>query len=53
VRFYEKIDGVTMGLALSPVIANFFLEDFKEIAIGRAAHKPLCWFRFVDDTFFI
>jgi hypothetical protein len=40
-----------MGSPLSPVIANFFKEDFEKKAIEQAAHKPLCWFRYVDDTF--
>jgi hypothetical protein len=38
---------------LSPVIANFYMEDFEEMALGRASHKPLCWFCYVDDTFVI
>ena len=28
-RFYEQTDGVTMGSPLSPVIANFYMEDFE------------------------
>jgi hypothetical protein len=28
-QFYEQIDGVPIGSPLSPVIANFFMEDFK------------------------
>jgi hypothetical protein len=51
VHFYEKIDSVAMVLQLSPVITNFYMEDFKEMALDRAPHKPLCWFRYVDDTF--
>jgi hypothetical protein len=42
-----------MGSPLSPVIANFFIEDFEMKAIEQAAHKPVCWFRYVDDTFII
>jgi hypothetical protein len=41
------------GLKLSPVIANFYMEDFEERALDLAPHKPICWFRFVDDTFVI
>jgi hypothetical protein len=29
-QFYEQTDGVAMGSPLSPVIANFFMEDFEE-----------------------
>jgi hypothetical protein len=42
------MDGVAMGSPLSPVIANFFMEDFK-VALSRAAFKPICWFHYVDD----
>jgi len=28
-QFYEQTDGVAMGSTLSPVIANFFMEDFE------------------------
>jgi hypothetical protein len=27
-QFYEQMDGVAMGSPLSPVIANFFMEEF-------------------------
>jgi hypothetical protein len=42
-----------MGSPLSPVIANFFMEDFERKAIEQATHKPVCWFKHVDDTFVI
>ena len=49
-QFYEQMDGVAMGSPHSPVIANFFMEDFEKKAIEQATHKPVCWFRYVDDT---
>jgi len=52
-QFYEQTDGVAMGSPLSPVIANFFMEDCEKNAIEQATHKPACWFRYVDDTFVI
>jgi len=42
-----------MGSPLSPVTVNFFMEDFVKKAIEQATHKPVCWFRYVDDTFVI
>jgi len=42
-----------MGLALSPVIADFFMEDFEERALVPATHKLLYWFHYVADTFVI
>jgi len=52
-QFYEQTDGVAMGSPLSPVIANFFMEDFEKKALEQATHKPVCWYRYVDDTFAI
>jgi hypothetical protein len=51
--FYEQIDGVVTGWPLSPVIASFFMENFGELVLDQATHKPLYWFRYVDDTFVI
>jgi hypothetical protein len=39
-----------MGSPLSLVIANFYMKDFEERALALAPHKPLCWFRYIDDT---
>jgi hypothetical protein len=52
-QFYEQTDGVTKGSPLSPVIANFFMEDFEKNAIEQATHIPVCWFRYVDNTLVI
>jgi len=52
-QFYEQTDGVAMGSTLSSVIANFFMENFEKKAIEQATHKPVCSFRYVDDTFVI
>jgi retron-type reverse transcriptase len=52
-QFYEQTYGVAMGSPLSPIIANFFMEEFEKKVIEQAAHKPTCWFRYVEDTFVI
>ena len=52
-KFYEQTDGVAMGSPFSPVIDNFFLEIFEKRAVEQAPHKPMCWFRNIDDTFVI
>ena len=43
-QFYEQTDRVAMGSPLSPVIANFYMEDFEMKAIKKATHKPACWY---------
>jgi hypothetical protein len=52
-QFYEQTDGVAMGSPLSPVIANFFMEDHEKKPTEQTTHKPVRWFRYVDDTFVI
>jgi hypothetical protein len=52
-QYYEQTDGIAMGSPLSPVIADFFMEEFERRAIKRATHKPGYWYRYVDDTFVI
>jgi hypothetical protein len=31
--FYGQTDGVAMGSPLSPVIANFYMEDYERLAL--------------------
>jgi hypothetical protein len=52
-QFYEQTDGVAMGSPLSPVITDFFMEESEKKAIEQTVLKPVCWFRYVDDTFVI
>jgi hypothetical protein len=39
-----------MGSPPSPVIANFYMEAFKEEALKMATHRLLFWFRYIEDT---
>jgi hypothetical protein len=41
-QFYEQTESAAMGSSLSPVICNFFMDDFKERALKHATCKPLC-----------
>jgi hypothetical protein len=52
-QHYEQTDSVAMASPLSPVIANFYMEEFEKKAIKQATHKPTCWYRYVYDTFVI
>jgi hypothetical protein len=44
---------VVIGLLLSPLIVDYFMEYFEEMALDMASHKCLCWFHYMDDTFVI
>ncbi|GJQ77308.1 hypothetical protein Trydic_g20728 [Trypoxylus dichotomus] len=51
--FYEQTDGVATGSSLSPVLANFFMEQFEGLAIETAVDKPTVWWRYVDDRYVV
>jgi retron-type reverse transcriptase len=42
-QFYKQTDGVAMGSPLSPIIANFYMEDFETRAMDSLI---LLWIAF-------
>ena len=49
-KHYRQLEGVAMGLPLSPVLADTFMEHFEEKALADEAIRPRIWKRFVDDV---
>ena len=49
-QYYEQVEGAAMGSPISPMVANFYMENFETRAISTSPHTPLMWKRFVDDT---
>lgn len=42
-----------MGLPLSPVMVNIYIEYFEEKVLGMAPLKPTVWLRYVNSTFIL
>lgn len=51
--YYEQVSGAAMGLPISPIIADIFMEHLENRIINDAPLKPAQWFRYVDDTFVV
>ena len=39
-----------MGTRVAPTYANIFMNDFEENWVYTYKHKPIMWFRFIDDV---
>ena len=42
-----------MGSSVSPIVANFCMEEIEELAHNQSTLPPKKWFRFVNDIFSI
>ena len=49
-EFYKQFQGAAMGLPVSTVIANIYMEYFKSLAIPSSPTLIKWWFRYVDDV---
>jgi hypothetical protein len=45
-----QINGTAMGTKMAPSYANIFMGKLEKLIIQSASHKPLSWFRFIDDV---
>ena len=52
-QFFEQVEGLAMGLPVSSIVANLYMEYLEQKALSTAPHPPRFWCRFVDDTFVI
>ena len=54
---YEQIKGTCMGTPMAPNYANLFMDKFENDLIreytSKTGHRPLVWFRYIDDVFFV
>lgn len=52
-RNYLQICGTPMGKVYAPALANIYMLEFDEKAMNGFKTKPLLFFRYLDDIFFI
>lgn len=51
--FYHQVNGTAMGTKMAPNYAILFMAQLEENALLTAKHKPLIWWRYIDDIFII
>ena len=50
-KFYNQIDGVTMGSSLAPVLANIFMGFYESKWLNQYdLDKPKFYLRYVDEV---
>ena len=51
-KYYDQIDGVSMGSPLGPLMANIFMANFEKENMANLKELGVSlWFRYVDDVF--
>ena len=49
--YYLQIHRAAMGLPVSPILCNIYMEDFEQRMLAEANDPPCWWKRYVDDTY--
>ena len=56
-QVYSQIKGTCMGTPMAPNYANLFMAEFEEDMLEeyhlKTGHRPLIWWRYIDDIFCI
>ena len=52
-EFYQQVHGAPMGSPVSVVVADMYMEDLEEEAMGTAPQdiRPAIWRRYINDSF--
>ena len=50
--FKQKL-GTAIGTKFAPLYAIIFMADFEEKMLESFEKKPMIWWRYIDDIFFI
>ncbi|PIK43103.1 hypothetical protein BSL78_20028 [Apostichopus japonicus] len=52
-KHYLQRHGTAMGTRMAPSYACLFMSSFEERMLSTAPCRPLIWWRYIDDIFFI
>lgn len=52
-KYYLQTMGTAMGKRFAPALANLYLLEFDDCAINNFHIKPILYFRYLDDIFFL
>ena len=50
---YLQIGGTAMGTRVAPTYANLFMRKLETEMLENSILKPMVWYRYIDDIFFI
>ena len=48
--YYEQLEGAAMGSPISPIVANWYMEEFEAKALSMSLHSISLGKRYVNDT---
>ena len=51
-RNVPQVQSTAMGTKMAPSYANLFMSDLEDRLLSSAPHRPLVWWRFIDDSAF-
>ena len=52
-KTFKQKRGIAIGTNFAPTYAILFMADFEEKMLESFEKKPMIWWRYIDDTFFI
>ena len=51
--YYEQLKDVAMGSPVGPIVANLYMEFFKDKALRTSQNSPRLWKKVLNNTFAI
>ena len=52
-KTFKQVRGIAIGTRFAPSYAILFMADLEEKILNAFEEKPMIWWRYIDDIFFI